>query len=370
MQTISSISRIIFVCLAMLLPISAHAVSRIKDIVSVEGVRDNMLIGYGLVVGLNGTGDNLTNAPFTQKGLTNFLERLGVNESGANLKTKNIAAVTVTATLPPFSRSGSNIDITVSTLGDAKSLQGGTLLATPLVGADGEVYAVGQGAVTIGGIQTTGKGSTTNKGVATNAMIANGAIVEKEIDFDLNSLETIKLALRNPDMTTSVEIASIINDKTHSKMARALDPGTVQLTVPKIEKDNVISLLSTIEKFEVETDQPAKVVIDESSGTIVIGENVRIDTVAIAQGNLTVNIKDDKTAPPAPINAAVAPAAPVAKAPVTEEKGSKMLTMERGATLKDLVDGLNALGVGPRDMITILQNIKAAGALQADLQIR
>jgi flagellar P-ring protein precursor FlgI len=352
-------------------PLPAHATSRIKDIVSVEGVRENQLVGYGLVVGLNGTGDNLNNAPFTQKGLIDFLERLGVNTRGSNLKTKNIAAVTVTAALPAFARSGSNIDVTVSTLGDAKSLQGGTLLATPLLGADGEVYAVGQGSVTIGGFQAVGKGTTVNKGVSTNGFIANGAIVEKEIDFDLNAMNSIKLALRNPDMSTSVQIAETINNKMHSDMARATDPGTVSITVPAGQKNNVVGLLSTIEKIDVETDQTAKVVIDEASGTIVIGENVRIDTVAIAQGNLTITIKEDpQVSQPGPLSGGSTVAVPNTTIKVDEQKGNRMVTMERGTTLKELVAGLNALGVGPRDMITILQTIKSAGALQAELQIK
>lgn len=352
-------------------PFYAQAMSRIKDIVSVEGVRDNLLVGYGLVVGLNGTGDNLTNAPFTQRGLTDFLSRLGVNASGINLKTKNIAAVTVTASLPAFSRSGSTLDITVSTLGDSKSLLGGTLLATPLIGADGEVYAVGQGSVTIGGFQAAGKGTTISKGVSTNGYIANGAIIEKEIEFSLDSMKKIKLALRNPDMTTALRIAAAINGYAGAKIAVSTDPGTVELTVPLSQKNNVVGLLSDIEKLSVETDQPARIVIDEASGTIVMGENVRIDTVAIAQGNLTVTIKETpKVSQPAPLSGGKTVVVPDTSITVDEEKGNRMVEMERGATLRDLVDGLNALGVGPRDMITILQTIKAAGALQADLIIK
>lgn len=371
----SSFYRLLFgFCCALSLPLApAEATSRIKDIVNIEGVRDNMLVGYGLVVGLNGTGDNLTNAIFTQKGLTDFLERLGINTRGATLKTKNIAAVTITASLPPFSRQGSRIDVSVSTLGDAKSIQGGTLLATPLLGADGEVYAVAQGQISTGGFQAASKnsGTTVNKGVVTNGMIPGGAIIEKEIGFDFNSLRTVKLALRNPDMSTSLQIAQTINRKLQSPIAKSLDPGTVELIVPESLKGNVVALLALVEPIEIHPDTPAKVVIDEASGTIVMGENVRISTVAVAQGNLTISVQDDSlVSQPSPFAEGQTAVVPNTTINVDEQKANKMAILQDGTSLRDLVDGLNSLGVGPRDMITILQNIKAAGALQAEIQAK
>lgn len=351
----------------------ANASTRIKDIVAVEGVRDNMLVGYGLVVGLNGTGDKLRNSAFTEQSLVAFLERLGVNTRDTQLKTKNVAAVTVTATLPPFARQGSRIDVSVSAMGDAASLQGGTLLATPLYAADGQVYAVSQGAVAVGGFVAGGDAAAVTKGVPTSAAIANGAIIEREIQFDINSLPRIDLALRNPDITTATRIAATINERMGDGTATLRDPATVRLNIPKGYRDNVTMLLAQIEQLPVETDQIAKVVIDEATGTIVMGENVRVDTVAVAQGNLIVKIEETPQvsqpgafAPPG-AETVVVPRTNVA---VDEAEGNQMVVLNRGATLNELVAGLNALGVGPRDLITILQTIKAAGALQADIETR
>jgi flagellar P-ring protein FlgI len=354
---------------------NAFAESRIKDIVTFEGVRDNMLMGYGLVVGLNGTGDKLTNTAFTEQSLIAFLERQGVNTRGTSLKTKNVAAVTVTARLPAFARTGSQIDVTVSAMGDARDLTGGTLLATPLYGADGEVYSVAQGAISIGGFKAANDtaSSTISKGVPTSGMIANGGVVEKEVNFALNDMAELKMALRNPDITTAQSLATAINEQIAPGLATVSDPGTVVLSVPGAYHNNVTKLLADIEKLSVQTDQVAKIVIDESSGTIVMGENVRIDTVAVAQGNLVVKIQET------PVISQPNPLAPDGAQTVTAQQtnitvddgGSKRLAvMPRGATLKDLVAGLNALGVGPRDLITILQTIKAAGALQAEIQTR
>lgn len=353
---------------------SAYADSRIKDIVSFEGIRDNMLVGYGLVVGLNGTGDNLNNTAFTQKGLTDFLEKLGVNTRGANLKTKNIAAVMVTAKLPPFTRQGSKIDVAVSTLGDSKSLQGGTLLATTLLGADGEVYAVAQGQLAIGGFQAIGKsGTTVNKGVATNGFIASGAIIEKEIDFNFASLNSLKIALHNPDLTTALGIANKINNSLKNSIAKATDPGTVELSIPANYSGNVVELLAKIEQLSISVDSKAKIIIDEASGTIVMGENVRISPIAIAQGNLTITISEnDRVSQPgafAPETAQTV-VTPQSTVSIEENRGMKMTELVSNTSLSDLVKGLNALGVGPRDLITILQNIKAAGAMQAEIEAR
>lgn len=351
----------------------AHADTRIKDIVAVEGVRDNLLVGYGLVVGLDGTGDKLKNSVFTEQSLVGFLERLGVNTRGTDLKTKNVAAVTVTATLPPFSRQGSRIDVSVSAMGDAQSLQGGTLLATPLYAADGQVYAVAQGAVAIGGFSAGGEASTVTKGVPTSAAIANGGIVEREIAFDLNSMRGMDLALRNPDVTTAARIAATINGKLGGGVAQVRDPATVHITIPARYHGDVTMMLAQIEQLPVQTDQIARVVIDEATGTIVMGENVRVDTVAVAQGNLIVKVEETPmVAQPgafAPQGAQTV-VVPRTNVQVDEDESSQMAVIHRGATLNELVAGLNALGVGPRDLITILQTIKAAGALQADIETR
>lgn len=348
--------------------------ARLKDVVAVEGIRDNILLGYGLVVGLNGSGDRLQNNPFTQQSLIGFLERQGVNTRGENLKTRNVAAVTVTGNLPGFARSGSKMDVTISAMGDAKSLLGGTLLATPLYGADGEVYAVAQGPLTTGGFEASGdSGTSITKGVPTSGMIPNGAIVEREIEFDLNTMQQLKLALRNPDLTTAAGVAQAINSMVGPGTAAVRDPGTVMLTVPASYANDVSTLLADVEQLEVETDQPAKIVIDEASGTIVMGENVRIDTVAVAQGNLVVKVEETpQVSQPNPFAPEGAETVVVPRTQVTvdEESDNKMAVLESGATLKDLVNGLNSLGVGPRDLITILQTIKAAGALQADIETR
>lgn len=354
----------------------ARADSRIKDIVNFEGVRPNMLMGYGLVVGLNGTGDKLNNNAFTEQSLIAFLERQGVNTRGASLKSKNVAAVTVTAMLPAFARNGSPIDVTVSAMGDAQNLMGGTLLATSLYGADGEVYAVAQGPVSIGGFRATSESAsnTVTKGVPTSGYISNGGIVEKEVDFDLNSLSELKISLRNPDITTAEAVADVINANVGPGLASVTDPGTIVLNVPAIYHNNVTQLLADVETLRVETDQPARIVIDEASGTIVMGENVRIDTVAVAQGNLVVRVEEQKqVSQPNPFAPPGSETAVVTQASVTvseDGKEKQLAVMNHGATLKDLVAGLNALGVGPRDLITILQTIKAAGALQADIQTR
>jgi len=348
--------------------------ARIKDIVSFEGIRDNVMMGYGLVVGLNGTGDKLKNNKFTEQSLVSFLERQGVNTRGTELKSKNVAAVTVTAKLPAFARTGSTVDVNISAMGDAKSLLGGTLLATALYGADGNVYAVSQGPVTVGGFSASGdSGTTITKGVPTNGFISGGAIVEREIDFALNDLPQLRVALRNPDVTTARAVASAINRQIGPGTARVEDPGTVALAVPESYKNDVVGLLADVEKLNVVTDQPARIVIDEATGTIVMGENVRISTVAVAQGNLVVKVEETpQVSQPNPFAPAGAETVVVPRTDIQVDEGSgqKMAVLQSGASLKDLVKGLNSLGVGPRDLITILQTIKAAGALQADIETR
>ncbi|MBV8939563.1 MAG: flagellar basal body P-ring protein FlgI [Alphaproteobacteria bacterium] len=351
----------------------AASAARIKDIVHVEGVRENILMGYGLVVGLNGTGDKLNNSGFTEQSLIAFLERQGVNTRGTQLKTKNVAAVTVTTMLPAFSRSGGHIDVTVSAMGDASNLQGGMLIATPLYGADGEVYAVAQGPLTLSGFKAEGQATTITKGVPTQGVIPNGAIIEREIDFHLNDLHELKLSLRNPDIATARAVALAIDAQIGPNVASVLDPTTIQMTVPPVYKGNVVQLLAEVEQLTVEPDQPARIVIDEASGTIVMGENVRISTVAVAQGNLTVRVEETpQVSQPAPETAegAQTVVTPATAVTVSEEPGRRMAVLEHGATLKDLVRGLNALGIGPRDLITILKTIKAAGALQAEIEVR
>lgn len=356
----------------------AFGASRIKDIADFEGVRENMLVGYGLVVGLNGTGDSLTNAPFTKESLTGMLERLGVNirdKTGAissQLTPKNVAAVMITAVLPPFGRQGTRIDINVSAMGDAKDLRGGTLLVTPLIGADGEVYAVGQGQVATGGFTASGaSGTSVTKGVPTAGRIANGAIIERELPFEMSHLEAVKVSLRNPDFTTSRRIAQAVNSYLGGDVARPIDPGTVQVVVPPSYRGNVVGLLTDIEQLRVEPDQMARVVIDEVSGTIVMGENVRISTVAIAQGQLTIRITETpQVSQPSPFSdSGTTTTVQRTDIQVDEGQGNKLAVVPHKVTLQELVEGLNSLGIGPRDLITILQAIKAAGALQADLEV-
>lgn len=351
----------------------AHA-ARVKDVVSFEGVRDNMLMGYGLVVGLNGSGDKLQNNAFTEQSLIAFLERQGVNTRGLELKSKNVAAVTITARLPAFARAGSAMDVNISAMGDAKSLLGGTLLATPLVGADGNVYAVAQGPVTVGGFEASGQsGTAITKGVPTNGFISNGALVEREIDFRLNELPAVRLALRNPDITTAHSIARAINLQVGPGTSKVEDPGTVVVMVPAAYNGDVSGLLADIETLDVKTDQAARIVVDEATGTIVMGENVRISTVAVAQGNLVVKVEETpQVSQPNPFSPEGAQTLLVPRTDVTvdEEASNQIAVVQEGATLRDLVAGLNSLGVGPRDLITILQTIKAAGALQADIETR
>ena len=388
---------------------AADAASRIKDIADFEGVRDNMLVGYGLVVGLNGTGDTLNQAIFTRESLIGMLERLGVNARDNSLRTANVAAVMVTSTLPAFARQGARIDVQVSALGNSKSLLGGTLLVTPLLGADGEVYAVAQGTVSAGGFTARGQAASITRGVPTAGRIPTGAIVEREVGFELDKMRSVSLMLHNPDFTTARRVAQVINARLKAPLASATDPSTVVLNVPPAARGKLVDMLTDIEQLSVEPDQVARVVIDEQNGIIVMGENVRISTVAVAQGNLTVRINETPqvsqpspfapagTATPtlipngpglAPNPAAGLPAVPQANgtqfAPtggaatvvvprtnvqVDEQSDHRMAVVHEGVSLQELVNNLNSLGVGPRDMINILQAIKAAGALQADIEI-
>ena len=347
----------------------ANADVRIKDIASFEGVRENQLVGYGLVVGLNGTGDTLRNSPFTEKSIEGMLERLGVgNLSEDKIKTENTAAVMVTAMLPPFARRGSTIDVVVSSLGDADSLRGGTLVVTPLTGADGEVYAVAQGPIAVAGFAAQGINASVVEGVPTVARIENGATVEAEIDFRLNDMDSLRIALRTPDFTTAVRVADAINDQLGQRKAAALDPTTIEIALNN--KEDVPQLMAGIENLTVEPDSAAKVVIDARSGTIVIGSNVRIDEVAVSQGGLTVVVREDPViSQPEPFSVSGATIVVPQTSVAVNEKEAKFTILEGDVSLQRLVDGLNAIGIGASETISILQAIKAAGALHADLEI-
>ncbi|MEI6559600.1 MAG: flagellar basal body P-ring protein FlgI [Rhodospirillaceae bacterium] len=363
-------------------PLPAAATVRIKDIVDIEGVRDNMLVGYGLVVGLQGTGDSMKNAPFTRQSLIGMLERMGVNTrvpfaapnttaTTLTMDTKNIAAVMVTATLPPYAAQGTRIDVSVGAMGDATSLKGGTLLVTPLVGADGEVYAVAQGSVSSGFSAAGASGSSVTQGVPNSGRISSGAIVEREIEFSLAELPVIRFSLHNPDFTTARRVAEAINHRLGLAVAQATDPSSILLTVPQNRRGDVVNMMTEIEQLRVEPDQHARVVIDEKTGVIVMGENVRISTVAVAQGNLTVRITETPQVSQPGAFSQTGTTTTVQRSDVQVDTGSdrRMAMMPAGVSLQELVQNLNALGIGPNDMVSILQSIKAAGALQAEIDV-
>ncbi len=355
---------------ALLAAAPARAQVRIKDIADVEGVRSNQLVGYGLVVGLDGTGDKLNNAVFTRQSLVGMLERLGVNtrDLASQLQTKNVAAVMVTANLPAFAQTGSRIDVQVASLGDATNLTGGMLLVTPLLAADGEVYAVAQGPVATGAIAAKGAGASYTQGVPTAVQIANGAIVEREVGYRLGAHPRLRLGLRNPDLNTAERVARAINAALGPGVAHATDPRTVALN---LTGRPVVASLARIEDLHIKPDTPAVVVIDEASGTIVMGANVRVSTVAIAQGNLTIRVTETpRVSQPGPFSNGTTTTVARTSIQVNKGKGKKLGILAANVTLRDLVGSLNALGVAPRDMISILEAIKAAGALQANLVVR
>ncbi|XBQ16445.1 MAG: flagellar basal body P-ring protein FlgI [Oceanicaulis sp.] len=362
--------RALAIALLALAAAPAFADPRIKDIADVEGVRDNQLVGYGLVVGLDGTGDTLRNAAFTRQALNSMLERFDINVREADLRTGNVAAVVITAELPPFSMQGSRLDVSVSALGDAQSLQGGILIATPLMSSNGDVYAVAQGSVAVGGFSAEGDAASVTRGVPTNGRIANGAIIEREIDWNLADQPRIRLALRNPDFTTARRMAQAINAYLGANAASAENPSIVSLARPTEFRGDMVSLLAEVEQLRVETDMRARVVIDEATGTIVMGENVRVSTVAIAQGGLTITVSESPIVSQAQPFADGGETVVLPRTDVTvEEDRADLGVLEGSVSLQELVDGLNALGVSPRDMITILQTIKAAGALQAEIEV-
>ncbi|MFZ2619632.1 MAG: flagellar basal body P-ring protein FlgI [Alphaproteobacteria bacterium] len=366
--------------LLVLIPCLIHASTapaRVKDLADFEGVRDNMLIGYGLAVGLAGTGDSANAIPFTRQTLVNMLERLGVNSKDveAQLKTKNVAAVMVTAKMHSLARQGTKVDVTVSSLGDAKSLSGGMLLATPLLGADGNTYAVAQGALVVGGFVAEGKsGSKTERNHSTVGRIADGAIVERETGFELAQLgSALRLNLREPDFTTAVRLRDAINKTMGANVSSATDNATVDIKLPTTFAGNIAGAIQQIENLMVTPETTARVVIDEKTGTIVMGQDVRISDVAISHANITIHIQEKAVTVPALIfDDAGVPELPRSIIKTEEDQNGdkgRFRVLQGGANLADLVNGLNALGVKPRDVISILQNIKAAGAIQAELVV-
>ena len=350
---------------------AAAAPIRIKDLVEFDGVRGNDLVGYGLVVGLNGTGDGIRNSPFTEEIMANILERLGVNVNGEQFRPKNVAAVFVTATLPPFARAGSQIDITVSAIGDAKSLLGGTLIMTPLNAADGQIYAVAQGTIIAGGASAEGEAASVVQGVPTAGTIPSGARVEREIEFEFSSLNAIRLALRTPDFTTAARIEQAINGEFGRPVAQMLDAGTVALDIPATRMASPAHALGRVENIRVEPQRRARVVVDQRSGTIVMGEDVRISRVAVSQGNLTLRIEEAPVAvQPNPFSEGETIVVPRTRAEIEEDAGLNMAEIPDNASLSQVVAGLNALGVSPRDMIDILKSINSAGALHAEFIVQ
>ncbi len=379
---------VIVLMVAMFLPVSAGA-ARIKDIASIGGIRDNQLVGYGLVVGLMASGDSIKNG-FTKDTLANMLARQGLAMRDKDLKSNNIAAVMITAVLPPFAKAGAKLDVMVSSIGDAKSLLGGTLLMTPLRGADGEIYAVAQGAVTIGGFVATGNsGGAVGKNHTTVGYITNGALIEKELQYDFEKNRQLTINLYQPDFTTLTRLASTVNSRIGDVDVKLVDSSSALVTVKNSYKGSIVSLLSTIENLDVSVDTPAVVVLNEKTGTVVMGENVRISTIAVAHGNLSFQIKEEyNVSQPLPFapggtvgqgatnvgrgvtmgSGGQTVVTPSTQINISEEK-KVLVVVARGITIQDVVRGLNAMGVTPRDLIQILQTIKAAGALQADLKI-
>ena len=355
---------------ALLVPASAIAgpQPRIKDIVDVENVRTNQLVGYGLVVGLQGTGDRIRNVPFTEETLQAMLERMGVNIRGTQMLTQNVAAVTVTATMPPFARAGSTVDVQVSALGDATSLQGGILLVSSLRALDGEIYAVAQGPVAVSGFKAQGAAAKLSRGVMTTARIAGGGIIEREVAYDLRSAHTLKLALKNPDFTTARAVAAVINREAPGS-AEVLDPGTVELR--PYGSGSLIDLISRIENLPVQVDQPARIVINEASGTVVMGADVRVSPVAIAQGGLTISVTETPmVSQPGALSGGQTTVVPRTTIQADDGGGASLAMLNSGTSLQTLVAGLNSLGVSPRDLITILQALRTAGALQAEIAVQ
>ncbi len=357
--------------LALILSASAAVAEpiRIKDLVEFDGVRGNDLVGYGLVVGLNGTGDGLRNAPFTEEIMANLLERLGANVTGEEFRPKNVAAVFVTAQLPPFARAGGRIDVTVSAIGDAKSLLGGTLVMTPLNGADGQIYAVAQGTIIAGGITAEGDAARVTQGVPTAGVIPSGARVEREVEFDFAGLPSLRLALKSADFTTAARIEQAVNAEFGARVAEMTDAGTVAVDIGATGMRSPAHVLARLEGILVQPETRARVVVDQRSGTIVMGADVRISRVAVAQGNLTLRVEESPlVSQPNPFTEGETVVVPRSNASIATE-GTGLAEVRGGTDLAEVVAGLNALGVAPHDMIDILKSINAAGALHAEFVV-
>jgi flagellar P-ring protein precursor FlgI len=342
--------------------------ARIKDLASIKGVRSNQLVGYGLVVGLDGTGDG-KKSKFTVQSMVSMLEKMGISVNETDVAVSNVAAVMVTAKLPPFARSGSHIDALVSSIGDASNLQGGTLLLTPLKAVNGDTYAVAQGPVVTGGFSAGGAGGSVQKNFPTVGRILNGALVEKELDNNFNLKKSLTLSLNDPDFTTATRVAEIINAQFYDNLAHSQDAGTIKVRVPEQYMGKIVELVAMLEGLDVTPDVMAKVVINERTGTVVMGENVRISTMAIAHGNLSIVIRESpNVSQPLPFSRGETVVTPNTELAVQEGQNRLML-LESGVSIRDLIKALNALGVSPRDLVAIFQAIKAAGALQAELEI-
>jgi len=341
---------------------------RLKDIAEINGVRKNQLVGYGLVVGLDGSGDG-KKAAFTLQSMASMLEKMGVTVDQKDIQVKNVAAVMVTATLPPFAKRGNRIDMLVSSIGDAKNLQGGTLMLTSLKGIDGNVYAVGQGPVNTGGFGAGGTASSVVKNFPTVGRVLSGAIIEREIPNRFGDRDRLMFSLHNPDFTTAAQVVEVINAQFPEPLARAEDAGTIEIRVPNRYVGNTVSLLASLSALEVETDNKAKVVINERTGTVVMGDQVRISTIAIAHGNLSIVVQENaNVSQPLPFSDGQTVASPNTQIDVQED-GNQLVVVPKGISIGQVVNALNALGVTPRDLIAIFQAIKAAGALQADLEV-
>ncbi|MEW6645315.1 MAG: flagellar basal body P-ring protein FlgI [Pseudomonadota bacterium] len=363
--------RLLSIMILLLSATAADAAVRIKDIARLKGVRENQIIGYGLVVGLKGTGDTLRNAPFTEQSLQSMLDNMGINIRGTSLRTRNVAAVVVTADLPPFVAGGSRIDVALSSLGDASSLMGGTLLMTQLRGADGEVYAVAQGAIAVGGYSIEGAAQTVSQGVPTSGRIPNGALIEREVRGQFKQMEALVLELKNPDFVTATRIIDAINQygqgRYRASLAFERDYRTIILSRPR--SVSPVRFVAEIEELLVEPDTPARVVIDERTGTVVIGRNVQISTVAVTHGNLSVRITEmPVVSQPGPFSRGETVVTP--QTFIEANEPGAQIAILRGTDLQRLVRGLNQIGLKPTGIIAILQAIKAAGALQADLVIQ
>ena len=361
---------VLFSALMLVLQQGLADAARLKDIAYVQGLRENQLVGYGIVVGLSGTGDG-TQAKFTIQSIANLMERMGIiNVDPKQIKVKNVAGVMVTARMPPLAKIGQKIDVVVSSIGDAKSLLGGTLLMTPLKGINGETYAVAQGPMSIGGYSAGGAGANVQKNHTTAGRIPGGATIEKEIPVNLLAKRELKINLYEPDFTTVSRMVDAINDTLGAEFATPVDAETVKLRIPPEYEGSPVSLMAAIEDVEISPDTTAKVILDERTGTVVMGDNVRISTVAVAHGNLSIQIRENpQVSQPAPFarrgRTAVTPNTQIK----VNEGGGKLVLLNHGASIGQLVAALNAVGVTPRDLISIMQSIKASGALHADLQI-